>query len=199
MSLLIRQQRPQLVVAMWQWDNFCLLDPRPPDTCALDPSQYRALLEKFIRTVLAPGDGVSGLMFEQYPPLGVPYGIAYAQQRLAGEEAWDSLVASMPDVFPGRVMYLPVGPAVELHGHFAAWLPPESDPTAPESSWVRVRMLDDTHFCPAGAALYAGALASDLTELYHLPAPGREWSTGPWTKDEVVYNQPPGSCPDDHP
>jgi peptidoglycan/LPS O-acetylase OafA/YrhL len=199
MSLLIRRQRPELVVAMWQWDNFCLLDPRPPDTCALDPSQYRALLERFIRTVLAPGDGVSGLMFEQYPPLGVPYGVAYAQQRLAGEKAWDSLVASMPDVFPGRVMYLPVGPAVELHGHFAAWLPPESDPAAPQSSWVRVRMLDDTHFCPAGAALYAGALASDLTELYHLPAPAREWFTGAWTNDDAVYNQPPGSCPDDHP
>jgi peptidoglycan/LPS O-acetylase OafA/YrhL len=199
MPLLIRRQRPQLVVAMWQWDNFCLLDPRPPGTCALDPSQYTALLERFIRTVLAPGDGVSGLMFEQYPPLGVPYGVAYAEQRLAGERAWDSLVASMSGVFPGRVMYLPVGPAVELHGHFAAWLPPESDPTAAETSWVRVRMLDDTHFCPAGAALYAGAFASDLTELYHLAPPARWWSTGPWTKDEAVYDQPPGSCPDDHP
>ena len=60
-------------------------------------------------------------------------------------------------------------------------------------------MIDDTHFCPAGAALYAGALLSDLTELYILAPPARGWSTDPWTEDEAVYNQPPGSCPDDHP
>jgi hypothetical protein len=184
---------------MWQWDDFCLLEPRPPDSCALDPAQYKSLLEKFIRIVLAPGDGVSGIMFEEYPPLGVPFGVSYPQQRIEGEKAWDSLVSQMTAVFPGRVMYLPVAPAVELHGKFSEWLPPESDPGAPQSSWVRVRMLDDTHFCPAGAALYAGALLSDLTELYHLAPPARGWSTGPWTKDQALYNQPSGSCPDDHP
>ena len=110
-------------------------------------------------------------MFEEYPPLGIAFGVSYPQQRIEGENAWDSLVSQMTTVFPGRVMYLPVGPAVELHGKFSAWLPPESDPGAPQSSWVRVRMLDDTHFCPAGAALYAGALLSDLTELYHLGTP----------------------------
>jgi peptidoglycan/LPS O-acetylase OafA/YrhL len=197
-SALIRIQHPQLVIAMWQWDNFCLLESRPAGSCALDPSQYRALLTSFIRTVLSPKDGVAGLMFEQYPPLGVPFGEADPDQKVAGVAAWDSLVASMAQMFPGRVMYVPVAPAVELRGQFAVWLPPEGDPAAPDSSWVRVRMLDDTHFCPAGAARYAGALVSDLTILYRLSPPAPGWSVGSWTKD-AVYNEQPGSCPDDHP
>ena len=198
-SALIRQQHPQLVIAMWQWDNFCLLEPRPADTCALAPSQYRTLLISFIRTVLSPGDGVAGLMFEQYPPLGIPFGAFDPDQKVEGVAAWDSLVDSMTQVFPGRVMYLPVAPAVELLGQFSAWLPPEGHPSAPPSEWVRVRMLDDTHFCPAGAARYAAALLSDVTMLYRIGPPAADWSVGTWTTDQTVYNQPQGSCPDDHP
>jgi hypothetical protein len=183
---------------MWSWDNGCLLEPRPPGTCSLDPDQYKVLLKKFIRIILTPGDGVAGLMFEQYPPLGPLYG-SNQQQRDAGENAWDALVASMTTVFAGRVMYLPLAPAVELNGKFSPWLPPETDPGAPESTWVRVRMLDSTHFCPAGAARYAGALLSDLTILYRLATPAPDWSTAGWIHDPGLYDDPPGSCPDDHP
>jgi peptidoglycan/LPS O-acetylase OafA/YrhL len=176
----IARHKPQIVVAMWSWDNGCLLEPRSPGSCSLTPDQYRALLMRFIRTILEPGNGVAGLMFEQYPPLGPLYG-SNQRQRVAGEDAWDALVASMTGRFQGRVMYLPVGPAVELNGRFSVWLPPEDDPQAPESSWVRVRMLDNTHFCPAGAARYAGALLSDLTTLYHLGPPAPTWSREGWT------------------
>ncbi len=194
----ITEYRPQLVIAMWSWDNGCLVGPRPPGSCSLHPKQYKALLEVFIREVLTPGDGVAGLMFEQYPPLGPLYG-SNQHERDAGEQAWDALVASMPAVFPGRVMYLPLAPAVELNGKFSPWLPPETDPGAPEATWVRVRMLDSTHFCPAGAARYAGALLSDLTILYRLSPPAPDWSTAGWTHDPGLYDDPPGSCPDDHP
>ena len=44
-------------------------------------------------------------------------------------------MSSMQSTFPGRVIYLPVGAAVELHGEFTQWMPPESDPSAPASSW----------------------------------------------------------------
>jgi peptidoglycan/LPS O-acetylase OafA/YrhL len=195
----IRQRRPDLVVAMWGWDNGCLLEPRPPGTCSLSPAQYKTQLVRFIDVVLAPGDGVSGLMFEQYPPLGPLFSPTENRQRVQGELAWDALVASMPAQFPGRVMYLPVGPAVEHDGKFADWLPPENDPGAPESTWVRVRMMDNTHFCPAGAARYAGALLSDLTILYHLGPPSSDWSTAAWTHDSWLFDTPAGSCPDDHP
>jgi peptidoglycan/LPS O-acetylase OafA/YrhL len=196
--IFIRERKPELVVAMWSWDNGCLLEPRSPGGCTLDPTQYKALLERFIRIVLSPGNGVAGLIFEQYPPLGPLYA-ANQQQRDAGEDAWDALVSSMSAVFPGRVMYLPLAPAVELNGKFSPWLPPETDPGASEETWVRVRMLDNTHFCPAGAARYAAALLSDLTMLYRLGPPSADWSTAGWTHDPGLYNDPAGSCPDDHP
>ena len=197
--LQISQVHPQLVVAMWEWDDSCLVRNQSTGSCSLNPAQYRALLIQFINTVLAPGDGVSGLMFEQYPPFGVLFSETQLEQRVAAEDAWDALVSSMASVFPGRVMYLPLAGAVELGGHFTVWLPPENDPSAPKSDWVRVRMLDNTHFCPAGAARYAGALLSDMTILYHLKAPADDWSTAAWTNDPAIYNNPPGSCPDDHP
>lgn len=197
----IRRDRPDLVVAMWEWDDSCLVPAADQSTgpCSIGPVRYRALLERFIGTVLAPGDGVAGLMFEQYPTLGLLFSVTQLQERLTGERAWDSLVSSMVSVFPGRVMYMPLAPAVELNGRFSVWLPPEDDPSAPMSDWVRVRMLDNTHFCPAGAARYAAALLADLTSLYHLAPPAPDWSTGTWTDDAAVYNNPPGSCPDDHP
>jgi hypothetical protein len=195
--LFIDRDHPQLVIAMWEWDNSCILGVQTTGACPLDPTQYTALLMHFIATVLAPGDGVSGLMFEQYPPLGPLFSASQEVERVAGEDAWDRLVASMAPKFPGRVMYLPVGSAVDYDGHFSTWLPPEGNPSAPQSSWVRVRMLDNTHFCPAGAGRYAAALLSDLTSLYRLGPPSGDWSTGIWTDDTGVYTE--GSCPDDHP
>lgn len=190
----------QLVVAMWSWD----------DSWALEhPSQYRSVLEQFVRTVLAPGDGVEGLVFQQFPTPGPVIGDADAAQaaaasatRAAGVRAWNQMAASMTTVFPGRVMYFPVGSSVELAGHFSTWLPPAGDPKAPTSGWLRVRMVDDVHLCPAGAARYTDALLADLTSLYHLPPPAPDWSTGPWVDDPRFTTQNGLSstpCPDDHP
>jgi lysophospholipase L1-like esterase len=184
---------------MWNWDDSLALN---------QPTQYRKTLERFVRTVLAPGDGVDGLVFEQFPVLGPVTGLvspaqatAETQQRDAGVNAWNAIASSMPGVFPGKVMYFPVGPAVELDGRFTAWLPPSGEPRAPSANWVRVRMQDTVHFCPAGAARYANALLADLTSLVRLPAPAAGWSTGTWTNDARfrvgnVFSNP---CPDDHP
>jgi hypothetical protein len=95
-------------------------------------------------------------------------------------------------------MFLPVAGSVLVHGKFATWLPPATEPHAPRADWVRVRMVDDVHLCPAGAVRYADAVLADLTSLYHLtPAQGAWWN-GSWTSDPR-YNSPPGSCPGDHP
>jgi hypothetical protein len=122
-------------------------------------------------------------------------------ETTAAVMAWNSMVASMPAVFPGRVMYLPVGASVDPDGRFSAWLPPLSDPHAPVQDWVRVRTIDDVHFCPAGAARDANALLVDLTSMFALPVPTTTWSTGAWTKDPVYVSNPTISdlCPDDHP
>ncbi|MDA8071247.1 MAG: acyltransferase [Actinomycetota bacterium] len=199
---LIASDRSQVVLATWSWDDSC--SARHPSTiahyatfvCALQhPRAYTAMLERAVRLMLGPG-GASGVVFLEFPPTG-PAGAAGRAKR-AGETAWNRIVESLPAVFPGKVMYLPVASAVLLHGHFTSWLPPEGAPRAPKPEWVRVRMVDDVHLCPAGAARYANAVLADLSTLFHLPAAGTGWSTGPWT-GSVVYNTPPGSCPDDHP
>ncbi len=191
---------PQLVVAMWSWDDAWAL---------AHPVQYKKVLEQFVRVVLAPGDGVEGLVFQQFPPPGPTVGDAGSAQtaadtasRAAGVAAWNRIAASMPALFPGRVMYFPVGAAVELGGHFSAWLPTNGRTSQPKADWVRIRMVDNVHLCPAGATLYSDALLADLTPLYHLPAPSPTWSTGSWTDDprfstsNLLSSTP---CPNDHP
>jgi hypothetical protein len=84
------------------------------------------------------------------------------------------------------------------HGKFSPWLPPVGDPSAPKSQWVRVRMVDNVHMCPSGVTRYSDALLADLTVLFRLPAAEAGWSTQSWVHD-ARFNDPPGSCPDDHP
>ncbi|HVC69958.1 MAG TPA: acyltransferase [Acidimicrobiales bacterium] len=190
----------QLVVAMWSWDDSWALAHR---------AQYKKVLEQFVRVVLAPGDGVAGLVFQQFPTPGPVVGDAGSSQtaadtasRLAGVKVWNALAGSMTKLFPGRVMYFPVGASVELGGHFSTWLPSNGKTSQPKADWVRIRMVDNVHLCPAGATLYADALLADLTSLYHLPAPASAWSTGPWTADPRFSHSNGLSstpCPDDHP
>jgi peptidoglycan/LPS O-acetylase OafA/YrhL len=196
----IASSRAQLVVAMWSWDNSLALD---------HPVQYKTLLEEFVNVVLAPGNGVEGLVFQQFPTPGPVVGEASSSQaaadtanRAAGVRAWNTIASSMTTLFPGRVMYFPVGPAVELGGRFSTWLPTNGKATQAKANWVRVRMVDNVHLCPAGATLYSDALLADLTTLYHLPAPDPAWSTGSWTADPRFSHSNGLSstpCPDDHP
>lgn len=192
---IVSQLHPQVIMATWSWD----------DTWALrDPSGCRRVLVQALRLLLAPGDGVDGVIFTQFPLTGPDTTVAASDvqrataQRTAGEDAWDRIVRSMPARFPGRVMYLPVAASVLLHGRFSTWLPPANDPRAPKSRWVRVRMVDNVHMCPAGVVRYASAVLSDLTELFHLDRVGRGWWNESWTQDPR-FNTPPGACPDDHP
>jgi len=196
----------QLVLATWSWDDSCT--PGEADyrtfTCALQrPKGFTRLLETAISLMLGPGR-VDGVIFMEFPPTGPVLAPTPAQAqaadatRAAGEAAFNRIVRLMPDVFPGKVMYLPVASSVLLHGKFTPWLPPPTDPRAPKSQWVRVRKVDNVHLCPAGVARYADALLADLSGIFHLPPASPGWSTQAWTRDHR-YNTPPGSCPDDHP
>ncbi|MHB1988406.1 MAG: acyltransferase family protein [Acidimicrobiales bacterium] len=190
----IEQDHAQLVIAMWSFDdNFLVSHPR----------SYRRSLSQFVRLVVAQR-GVAGLIFQQFPPLGPlplldPTAVVKATAaRQAANRAWNRLALSLVALRPSKVMYLPLGPAVERAGRFAFWLPPGDRWALPPRRWMRVRSLDAVHFCPPGAARYAAALTADLTTLYHLPPPTSGWSTGSWTRDRR-YNEPPGNCPNDHP
>jgi lysophospholipase L1-like esterase len=192
----IAQAKPQVVVAMWSWDNAAL---------AAHPAAYTAELESFVRLLLKPGSGVKGVIFQQFPAPGTDLVKTTNQPDYPARVAslinrFDRLAVSLTKVFPGRVMYVPIGNAVLLGGHFATWLPPEGRPDARKNLWLRVRQVDNVHFCPAGAARYAAALLADLTPMYHLPHPSATWLKGSWVHNYLAYRYPDaGVCPDDHP
>ncbi len=187
---MLERTRPDVVVATWSWDDDWVLS---------DPAGYRAALERFIGLLLDPGRGVPGaraVVLEEFPPLGPPPGGAGAaaeRRRVAGDEAWNAMIATMPERFPGRVLYAPVAASVESDGHYATWLRQGTD-----GPWVRVRSVDETHFCPAGAARYSAALVADLHVALGLRAAGTSWWRGSWQHD-TVYRSPPGNCPADGP
>ena len=59
-------------------------------------------------------------------------------------------------------------------------------------------MIDRVHLCPPGVVRYSSAVLADLQRLFDLPAAQGAWYAGSWTSDPR-YNDPPGTCPDDHP
>jgi peptidoglycan/LPS O-acetylase OafA/YrhL len=192
----VQQSRPDLVIAMWSWDNTAL---------ARDPAAYRATFEAFVRELLQPSEHIRGLILQEFPIPGTNAAVPtsapdYDARVTALVTGWNDLAASLPALFPGRVMYLPLGPAVLRGGRFATWLPPEGKPDAPPPQWTRVRQVDNIHFCPDGAARYAAALLADLDHSYRLPKPAPHWWTGSWTTNYLAYRFPnAGVCPDDHP
>ena len=198
--LLIRTERPQLIIGTWSWDEF---GPTSPNALH-EPEQYTALLRSAMRTMLRPGDGVAGVILLQFPPSGeIPSTNpaaqrAYGAERARGNAAWNAIAARMPSLFPGRVMYLPVAGSILLHGRFSSWLPPPGVPQAPKDEWVRVRKLDNVHLCPEGSARYGEALLVDLTTIFRLAPASGDWSRGAWVSNPD-FNTPPGACPDDHP
>jgi peptidoglycan/LPS O-acetylase OafA/YrhL len=196
---LISEEHPQLIIGSWSWDQD---GPTTPNALH-QPRQYTALLKRFLRVALTPGNGVDGVIFTQFPPSGVipaenpANQVVYNKARAAGNRAWNVIAAAMPASFPGRVMYLPLADSILLDGRFSSWLPPIGQPHAPTGQWTRVRKLDNVHLCPEGSARYADALLSDLTAIFGL-TPAGDWIDGSWTTNPD-FNDPPGACPDDHP
>lgn len=197
---IIAQVHPQLIIGTWSWDQD---GPTTPNALH-QPVQYTALLKRAIRTMLAPGNGVDGVIFTEFPPSGVIPAAnpanqsAYNAARAKGNSDWNAIAAQMPAAFPGKVMYFPLADAILFHGRFSSWLPPLGDPNAPHGQWIRVRKLDNVHLCPEGSARYGAALLDDLTALFHLAPANPSWTQGAWTADPD-FNNPPGACPNDHP
>jgi peptidoglycan/LPS O-acetylase OafA/YrhL len=196
----ISQSHPQVIVATWSWDDVPAL---------VRPADYLVTLRRAVKEMLTPGDGVAGVIFIEFPPTGpvLNFSLTAAaaaqtkaadKRRAEGERVWNSMIEALPRAFPGRVMYLPLASSVLLDGKFATWLPPSLHTSAPKSEWVRARMVDDVHLCPVGVMRYSDALLTDMTGLFHLKTATTRWWDGPWTTSPV-YNDPPGSCPDDHP
>jgi peptidoglycan/LPS O-acetylase OafA/YrhL len=186
---IIRREHPEVVIAMWSWDD---------ELAESDPVGYAGLLDQALGTLMAPGNGVDGVAFLQFPKAGVPQNVTetaaratVSAKRERGREAWNAVVAGMTTVWPGRVMFLPVAQSLEVNGHYSTWLPGTK-------GWVRARKLDEVHMCPAGAATFGVAVVNQLTPVFHLSPMAPGWVTGSWSTDPR-FNDPPGACPDDQP
>jgi len=165
---------------------------------AMDTSAYRHTLLELIS--VATRAGASGVVFLQYPkthPIEDPTPQALAETA-AEIAAWNAAVAGMSHVAAGRAMYFPIAPSVELHGAYSPWVSPPRDPTAPRSTWDRVRRTDGVHLCPPGISLYAAAIAADTADTWTLPQPRAGWWVNGWQRSEIVASGDQ-HCPADHP
>ena len=188
-------------MASWSWDQY---GPTTPNALH-QPAAYTALLRSAVADHARPGQRRGRRDLHRVPAVGPAHRVerrtrrrAYNAERWAGIIAWNNIAKKMTKAFPGQVMYFPLADSVLLHGRYSAWLPPEGDPHAPKSAWLRVRKLDKVHLCPEGSARYAAALLADMTQAFGLAPATGDWSQGSWTSDPD-FNNPPGACPDDHP
>jgi peptidoglycan/LPS O-acetylase OafA/YrhL len=197
---IISQSHPQLILATWSWDDW---GPSTPNAL-YQPAAYTKELEAAVSTVLTPGNGVEGVIFTQFPKPGAiltsadPQQRPVYRQRVLGNRAWNRIAEEMTTVFPGKVMYLPTASSLLFRGSYAAWLPPDANANAPLDTWIRIRKMDNIHLCPEGAALYTNAMLADITPVFGLAPAASDWSQGAWALD-ANFNNPAGSCPDDHP
>ncbi len=187
---LISENRPEVVLAMWSWDN---------RAAQADPAGYAGLVDQALGQVLAPGDGVDGVAILQLPRTGPRISEVDPARRAAdaanaetSREAWNSLMESLALRWPGRYMFLSVAGSLEVNGQYSTWLP------GPNGTWSRARKVDNAHFCPTGAGVLGQAVLQQLTPTLNLPAAAPGWWAGRWTRDSR-YNDPPGACPNDQP
>ncbi len=186
----IAQDHPEVILMMWSWDNQYAYD---------HPVAFTNLLTEVINVMLTPGDGVDGVAILQFPrtgPLDEIIDPAARQAQTAAAEtdrnAFDRIVSVLPRRYPGRVTYLPVAGSLDVDGRYSAWLP------TTDGGWIRARKTDNTHLCPAGAAVLGAAVTTELRPLFHLPATTDGWINAGWTTDATRFG-PAGDCPADQP
>ncbi|HEX4434401.1 MAG TPA: acyltransferase family protein, partial [Acidimicrobiales bacterium] len=94
---LIKDTQAQLIVASWSWDQS---GPATPNALH-QPVQYANLLHRAVATMLAPGNGVEGVIFTEFPPSGdiaaadPANQVTYNKQREAGVKAWNDIAEKM--------------------------------------------------------------------------------------------------------
>jgi peptidoglycan/LPS O-acetylase OafA/YrhL len=99
----------------------------------------------------------------------------------------DAVFRDLPDRWPGVVAYLDTDPVLSPGGRYTEYL------AGPDGERERVRKLDGTHLCPAGAARLGDAVVAILGAGGALDAPDPEWRAGEWALGDR-YHEPPGAC-----
>ena len=181
---------PDVVVANWSFNN---VDRG-------SKSAIQTLVDQAAAAVLSPTTGVAGLVLLQTPtPVKAGSG---SDDRVRAADEVNAAFAQASTVFSGRVLYLPVAPALAVDGHFGFWAPENGSPRANLRTWVRVRSSDGFYLCPAGITRYAAAAVADLTTVLALPQPTTHW----WDSYVIAIGSlnrwggaVPISCPPDRP
>jgi peptidoglycan/LPS O-acetylase OafA/YrhL len=165
---------------------------------AMHAAAYRRTMLELIN--VARRAGASGVVFLQYPRTRPEAAITPAAQAASAAQiaAWNAAVAGVPALAPGRAMFFPIAPSVELDGAFSPWVPPPRDPSASRTTWDRIRRVDGVHLCPAGIELYAAAIAADTSATWRLAAPASGWWVNGWQRNPIVASGDQ-FCPADHP
>jgi peptidoglycan/LPS O-acetylase OafA/YrhL len=187
---LIATYHPQIVIGTWSWD----------DTEAGDnPRLYEQRLQTALRVLLAPGDGVKAVILLQFPQGGPATEVTNVAVRKADylhqttvQNDWDNEARLATTAFPGHALYLTTSQLFAPDDRYYTWF------KTPSGQWLRARKLDNTHFCPYGAAEFGALITEDLTSQLHLPAMKPGWEFGTWTH-APRYDDPPGACPADQP
>jgi peptidoglycan/LPS O-acetylase OafA/YrhL len=185
----IATYHPQIVIGTWSWDD---------NEAATTPARYRQRLTAALGRLLAPGNGVQAVVLLQFPKTGPPSatetsgstGAWTKETRM--QDAWDDAARLATAAFPGHAWYLTTSQLFAPAGRFYTWF------RTPSGSWIRARKLDNTHFCPYGAAEFGALITKDLSAQLHLASLSPGWELGRWVRDPR-YNDPPGACPADQP
>lgn len=175
----IGEHHPQIAIGTWSWDD---------GEAAASPAKYLTRLESAMRTLIG-ADGMKLVVLVQFPQTGP--GKDWSQ-RTRVQDDWNALAAEAVAAFPGHALYLPTDQLFAPGGHFYTWF------RTPAGTWIRARKLDNTHFCPYGAASFGALITEVLTKPLDLGPMKSGWELGNWTHDPR-YNDPPGACPDDQP
>lgn len=174
LPLVIAQYHPELVIAMWSWDD---------DVAKSDPTAYLQTLDQALSLLLTPGNGVDGVVLLRFPQLAPPpASLALyrstgwtSQSSVAGVEAarkaWNALAAQAAAGRPSQVLFSNASTVVDSAG----------------------RAVDRVHLCPSGAALLGQAVTDELAQVLSLPPPRSGWQAG--VAGDPRYEVQPGLCP----
>jgi peptidoglycan/LPS O-acetylase OafA/YrhL len=178
---LVRSDRPDVVLALWGgWDA--------PAAASNGAAWYANLVDEAVQVLGAGGADVIFLEYPRNRPPDVPGKPPVdqaANERL--RQLVNQVFASVAAGHAGSVGYLPVGPALDQDGQYAAFL------SSPDGTLERVRKHDNIHFCPAGAARLGSWVLGALTASFALPAADPGWLAGSWRSD-ARYDNPSGAC-----
>jgi hypothetical protein len=139
---------------------------------------------------------VQAVVLVQFPQSGPPGAIESSGRTGAWtketrmQDAWNDAARRATAAFPGHALYLTTSQLFAPDGRFYTWF------RTPSGSWIRARKLDNTHFCPYGAAEFGALITKDLSVQLQLANLNPGWELGRWVRDRR-YNDPAGACPAD--